>query len=103
MKLPPFHHLSTEGKQISALLYLCYTRDNNILNALVPGLNPVKPGLMCTQMGSNQVSGARSRTRTGTDLSVLGILSPVCLPNSTIRAVKKRIAQNSPPISIKDG
>ena len=36
------------------------------------------------------IFGARSRTRTGTDLSVLGILSPVCLPNSTIRAGNKR-------------
>jgi hypothetical protein len=39
------------------------------------------------------ILGARSRTRTGTDLSVLGILSPVCLPNSTIRAVIKTIWQ----------
>jgi hypothetical protein len=38
--------------------------------------------------------GARSRTRTGTDLSVLGILSPVCLPNSTIRAAIKNQSVN---------
>ena len=41
------------------------------------------------QKSKKERTGARSRTRTGTDLSVLGILSPVCLPNSTIRAYDK--------------